>query len=237
MISITPNNFSSDVTLYVTRHGKTMFNTVERVQGWADTPLTPQGVEVVEQLGRGLKDTDFVAVYSSDLGRARETARIVLREKESTLPLIEMLEFREICFGSFEGDFDANMWGAVSRKLGYNNKSELLKAFNDEKLAVEEMVDALKSFDQSGMAEDYAMLKNRTFAGLQEVAKKTQEKGGGNVLIVTHGMVLLMIMNELLGKPLGEELVNASVTKIRYTQDGQFIIESTNDTSYIEKGK
>jgi probable phosphoglycerate mutase len=31
------------VTIYVTRHGKTMFNTVHRVQGWADTPLTTAG--------------------------------------------------------------------------------------------------------------------------------------------------------------------------------------------------
>ncbi|HAH13997.1 MAG TPA: histidine phosphatase family protein, partial [Pantoea agglomerans] len=29
---------AADVTLYVTRHGKTMFNTVHRAQGWADTP-------------------------------------------------------------------------------------------------------------------------------------------------------------------------------------------------------
>ncbi len=28
--------------LYVVRHGKTMFNTLQRVQGWCDTPLTAQ---------------------------------------------------------------------------------------------------------------------------------------------------------------------------------------------------
>lgn len=29
--------------LYVVRHGKTMFNTLQRVQGWCDTPLTRTG--------------------------------------------------------------------------------------------------------------------------------------------------------------------------------------------------
>ena len=58
--------FAADVNLYVTRHGKTMFNNVHRAQGWSDTPLTKPGIEVAEQLGRGLKDVNFIAAYSSD---------------------------------------------------------------------------------------------------------------------------------------------------------------------------
>ena len=33
--------------------------TIERVQGWCDTPLTKQGQEGIHYLGRGLKDVDF----------------------------------------------------------------------------------------------------------------------------------------------------------------------------------
>ena len=29
--------------LYIIRHGKTMFNTIGRAQGWSDTPLTAEG--------------------------------------------------------------------------------------------------------------------------------------------------------------------------------------------------
>ena len=29
--------------LYVIRHGKTMFNALQRAQGWCDTPLTSKG--------------------------------------------------------------------------------------------------------------------------------------------------------------------------------------------------
>ncbi len=39
-------------TLYIVRHGKTMFNTIERVQGWCDTPLTKQGQEGIHYLGK-----------------------------------------------------------------------------------------------------------------------------------------------------------------------------------------
>ena len=66
--------FAADVTLYVTRHGKTMFNTVHRAQGWADTPLTPAGVEVAQKLGRGLQTIPFIAVWSSDAGSERNRA-------------------------------------------------------------------------------------------------------------------------------------------------------------------
>ena len=69
--------------LYVVRHGKTMFNAIQRVQGWCDTPLTVEGTQRIHALGRGLRDHDFVAAYSSDSGRAIETTRIILSELEN----------------------------------------------------------------------------------------------------------------------------------------------------------
>ena len=39
---------SNVVTLYVTRHGKTILNTNHRAQGWADSPLVEKGVEVAK---------------------------------------------------------------------------------------------------------------------------------------------------------------------------------------------
>ena len=32
--------------LYLVRHGKTVFNTTGRLQGWSDSPLTPEGCQV-----------------------------------------------------------------------------------------------------------------------------------------------------------------------------------------------
>ncbi|HPR80763.1 MAG TPA: phosphoglycerate mutase family protein, partial [Enterococcus sp.] len=51
--------------LYIVRHGKTMFNTLQRVQGWCDTPLTKIGVERIQYLGLGLRDIDFSEAVSS----------------------------------------------------------------------------------------------------------------------------------------------------------------------------
>lgn len=60
------------LNVYLVRHGKTMFNTSRRVQGWSDTPLTNEGIEVAEFLGRGLREIPFDAVYTSDRGRTIE---------------------------------------------------------------------------------------------------------------------------------------------------------------------
>ncbi|PCZ88098.1 histidine phosphatase family protein, partial [Listeria monocytogenes] len=88
------------LNVYLVRHGKTMFNTSRRVQGWSDTPLTNEGIEVAEFLGRGLREIPFDAVYTSDRGRTIETAGIVLRESnQAHLEINELRDFREFGFG------------------------------------------------------------------------------------------------------------------------------------------
>ena len=62
------------VRILLARHGETVFNVERRYQGQSDSPLTERGVEQARQLARMLRDEPVGAVYSSDLGRALETA-------------------------------------------------------------------------------------------------------------------------------------------------------------------
>nr|WP_198931924.1 phosphoglycerate mutase family protein [Vagococcus martis] len=75
---------SGEVVFYITRHGKTLFNEMKKVQGWSDTPLTEPGVEVAKQLGEGLKaeNITFDKVYSSDSGRAIETTELITEKTQ-----------------------------------------------------------------------------------------------------------------------------------------------------------
>lgn len=229
--------FAADVNLYVTRHGKTMFNNVHRAQGWSDTPLTKPGVEVAEQLGRGLKDVNFIAAYSSDLGRARQTARIVLDSKGQSLPVNEMEALRETCFGEYEGDLDPNMWGPAGKHLGYSSHKELMEDFGKGKIRLNKIMDAIAAVEKSGEAEDYQKVKTRMQTALKVIAESAKANGGGDVLVVSHGMAITAMVEEWLDTPVKGGLGNASVTKIRYTDDGKFIVESLGDMSYVEKGK
>lgn len=231
------NALAADVYLYVTRHGKTMFNTSHRVQGWSDTPLTKPGIEVAQQLGKGLQDTDFIAAYSSDLGRAKQTAKIVLASKGQDLAINEMEGLRETCFGLFEGDLDPNMWGPAAKHLGYPSDKELMQDYAAGNITIDKMMDALKAVEQSGDAENYQQVRDRMQQSLTAIAQAAQQQGGGNVLIVSHGMAILAMIYDMTDTPIRGQLGNASVTKIRYTDEGKFIIESIGDMSYIEKGK
>lgn len=237
LTSFVTQAFAADVYLYVTRHGKTMFNTVQRVQGWSDTPLTNAGIEVAQQLGKGLKDVDFISVYSSDLGRARETARVILEAKgDNPNNIIEMPNLRETCFGSFEGDLDPNMWGPAAQYLGYESDKALLAALAEGKITLDKIIDAFATLDKTGGTENYQKVKTRMQYALLQIAKAAQEQGGGNVLVVSHGLAIMAMINGMTDKPVNKPLGNASVTKIRYTDQGRFIIESIGDMSYVEKG-
>ena len=117
----------AETNLYIVRHGKTMFNTLARVQGWCDTPLTKSGRDGIHYVGLGLQDTKFEEAYSSDSGRAIETMRILLNEhpEGKNIPYHVDPRIREWCFGSLEGAYDAEMWGVLPRVLNFKTEDDL----------------------------------------------------------------------------------------------------------------
>jgi probable phosphoglycerate mutase len=88
-------------TLSIIRHGETVFNSEHRFQGHSDSPLTETGRNQVTALGRRLKDFEFDAIISSDLGRTRETAAIIAGFTGHSVELDSRL--RERNYGVLEG--------------------------------------------------------------------------------------------------------------------------------------
>ncbi len=87
--------------ILLARHGETDWNLECRVQGHTDRPLNETGREQALALAEALADEAVDAVYSSDLVRAHETARIVAERKG--LDVVAMPELRERDFGTWEG--------------------------------------------------------------------------------------------------------------------------------------
>lgn len=230
------------VVLYITRHGKTILNTMDRVQGWADTPLTPAGVEVAEFLGIGLKEDDirFKATYSSDLGRARQTARIVLDTKgQKDLPVTEVPQIRETNFGSYEGEYNTRMWNDAALYLHYKSYKDLMADMEKDPGLMKDMVNSFKALETLGIGEDYNEVKARGQKAIREIAEKEAANGGGNILMVGHGMSIGIFLSDLDSsgkKPDAGHMGNAAVCKVIY-KDGKFTLESFGDMSYVEKGK
>ncbi|MGB0453030.1 MAG: histidine phosphatase family protein [Bacteriovoracaceae bacterium] len=87
--------------LYLFRHGETDWNKAKRIQGHIDIPLNDTGRSQATTLGEKLKETPLDIIYTSDLQRAFETAKIV-RSKNS-YPLISDTRLRELHLGEAQG--------------------------------------------------------------------------------------------------------------------------------------
>ncbi|MDH2879276.1 histidine phosphatase family protein [Bacillus cytotoxicus] len=230
-----------EVTLYIVRHGKTMLNTTDRVQGWSDAVLTPQGEKTVGYLGNGLKDIKFSAAYSSDSGRSMQTANIILGEnKKSDVSLQTDKRLREFNFGSYEGDLNRTMWADIAERQG-----KTLDEWMDEGVSPKDFANSVAELDKDRVkegknwpAENYETITKRLKESIHEIAKKESKKGNGNVLVVSHGLSIGALVDTLFDGyelPAGG-LKNASVTTIKY-KDGEYSLGKVGDLSYVEKGQ
>ncbi|MFT3876654.1 MAG: histidine phosphatase family protein [Propioniciclava sp.] len=229
-----------DVTVYVVRHGKTMLNTTDRVQGWADAPLTPEGAEVVKAAGRGLKDIQFDAAYSSDSGRAVETATLILKENKATKATLETdARLREFNFGTWEGDLNHTMWSAIAADQGIT-LDEFLKNMTPKSFAdsVAKLDAANPEAAKNWPAENYETISARLSEGINDIVTKEAAKGNDSILLVSHGLSISALFDTVTENYVMPEgnIKNAAVSILKYS-DGKFTLESVNDTSYIEKGK
>ena len=86
--------------LYVVRHGETIWNVENRVQGITDIPLTDKGRLDATLLKDLVKDINIDVVISSPLTRAIETAKILTDNK---LPINTDDRIKERDWGLNEG--------------------------------------------------------------------------------------------------------------------------------------
>ncbi len=94
-------------TIYLLRHGETLWNVEGRYQGQFDSPLTPKGeLQAKENALKLAKYIDIkeVKFFSSPLGRARQTANIIAKVNGlEASKIIISEEIQEISYGIFEG--------------------------------------------------------------------------------------------------------------------------------------
>nr|WP_281391682.1 histidine phosphatase family protein [Bacillus benzoevorans] len=223
------------VTIYLIRHGRTILNQTDRAQGWADGPLTPAGEDLVKRVGKGLAEISFAAAYSSDSGRARQTAKLILAEnktKAKDLPLIENKGIREVYFGEFEGEKMDVLWKLTSSHLKLGNEEELFTKANNP---FKELVNTLSVLDPSDEAESYQELADRTSKGLKEIAEQVYQNGGGDILMVSHGITINAILEKFDANKVPKGLCkNGSVSKLEFDGKAWRILE-VNEMKYAEQ--
>jgi len=88
-------------TFILVRHGETDWNREGRYQGKLDIPLNANGREQAAKLAAGLASLKIDAAYSSQLGRAFETAQAVCARRG--IEIVKEPGFAEINHGEWEG--------------------------------------------------------------------------------------------------------------------------------------
>lgn len=89
------------VTIVLVRHGQTMENTQNILQGQMPGHLTPWGKEQAKQLGKTLEGNRFDLLLTSDLKRAVDTSRLI--NNSLHLEMITDAMLRERDFGIYTG--------------------------------------------------------------------------------------------------------------------------------------
>lgn len=202
--------YSNPIRFYLIRHGETEYNVDGIMQGWTDSPLTENGIALSRQLGAGLTDTPFVAAYSSDSGRAVDTAKNVLEGRDIDITETELL--REMYFGEKDGESSEGVY--TEENMGY-------------RFGV--------GFDDLG-GETWEELGDRMHSALEAAALEHREEGG-NILISTHGMSILAALYAVVPDAEGVmeqgEIDNCSVTILEW-DNGVYTLKTLNDSSYLE---
>ena len=158
--------------LYFTRHGESEWNRIHRVQGRHDAPLTDKGIQMAKQLRKRLKGLPFTRCYTSPLGRAMQTARI-LTEGTGVIPEPD----ERICEVGL---------GVMEEQIMDELPPETLHLFYHEP----------QNYRPEG-GEGYPAAFERVSALMREL-----ETEDGCVLLVAHALILRLIRLYLLGLPL-----------------------------------
>lgn len=197
--------------LYVTRHGETEWNRQNRLQGHQNSPLTEAGISQAKLLGEYLQDVPFVKMISSPSKRALQTTDYLKFGRDLAVETDNRLN--EICLGEWEGQTIDELKEKDPIQFGYYwNEPMMFK-------------------NPSG--EDFYQVYDRVQAFLEDVAR---EVSTGNVLIVSHGVVVKMLLLICKRLPLSELwtppwVSNTSLSVIEVTEAGfQLIVEG--DLSY-----
>jgi probable phosphoglycerate mutase len=162
--------------ILLARHGETDWNRTGRFQGHADPGLNPSGRQQSAALAEQLAALPaFDVLYSSDLGRARETAEIV--GSRLGLEVVTRDALREIDVGS---------WSGLTREEIQARFPEGWAAWRDGRIDGHD-------------GESPEQFSARVVAATLELGAR---HAGARLLVITHGGVVRSLQRVVFGEPL-----------------------------------
>lgn len=164
--------------LYLIRHGETDWNKEGKLQGRTDIPLNEDGRAVAELTRDAMKNIEFQVAFTSPLIRARETAEIILKDRD--IPIVNEERIIEVGFGEYEGS-PKSEWDENMKKFFFHTEC----------------------YVPSGDGETPEAVLVREKAFLEELFHNPQYQDS-TILISTHGAALSGLLTIIKGNPISE---------------------------------
>ncbi|MCL2294250.1 MAG: histidine phosphatase family protein [Spirochaetes bacterium] len=198
-----------ETKLYLVRHGETVWNVEDKMQGVKDSPLTEKGLEHARMFGQALKKLSMTVdkIYTSDLGRAFDTAALIGEALNLEIHKDERL--RERNMGIFEG----HSWDSA-RELFPEEFAKTVSNDNDYRIP-------------GGGTKGEYMAQVSSF--LDYVSK---EHEGQKILAVTHRGFVNFALRIVLHIPFDEKfgvIVNNTALTGFVLRKGKWLLEKFGD--------
>lgn len=180
-------------TLFLIRHGSTLWTEEKRFTGWGDAPLSTLGYEQLRFAAESLKRSgcSFDVCYTSQLTRAKNTATEVLEELNLPLDILKCdWRLNERHYGALEGELRSSMID----KYGLENVTSWRKDYQAQPPKLDQ--DDPRWIEQLDRFSEVPLSQQPLSESMEQAAKRMQDiwaneiavalKAGKNVMIVAH---------------------------------------------------
>ena len=188
----------NDRRIYLVRHGETAWNSRKIWQGQFGEGLNDRGMKQAESAASKLLGRTISTIFSSDLKRALDTARII--SEKTGIRIQEDPEFRERSLGLLSG----------------MEESEILKRYPTVILE-----DGFLGSNDVGNAEPWMDFCNRVISRFHRVSIESEN----DICIVTHGGVIYAIFRYIDDNFHRKVVPNGSISVVKRRKDGTYSIE------------
>ena len=196
--------------LILVRHGETLWNRENRIQGRTDVELSDLGRMQVEKLAHSLNGEQIDAIYSSPLKRAYETAKAIARLQ--SIDIRVECDLQELNHGDFE---------SITVQELKEKHSLFVKQWMEDPSSV-----------VMPNGESLSQVQVRAWDVIRTIIGTSQDS-----IVVSHGMAIMAILCKIQNVSLSQgkqAFVNmASKTVVRF-ENGQGVVEVFNDTSHLK---
>jgi probable phosphoglycerate mutase len=196
------------------RHGETPWNVDARIQGQLDIQLNDTGRWQARRVGHALSSEQIAAIYSSDLGRAHETARAIA--DAAGIPVVAHQGLRERRFGVFEGKtFDEIHQTWPEHAQNWKRR--------------------IPEWAPPEGGESLLQLRERVARTVGDLASKHR---GEQIAVVAHGGVLDTLYRIATGQEVNSprtwQMPNGAINRLLWTPEG-FTLVGWSDTQHLDQ--